>query len=369
MKKIFLIFLVVFIFISLFFAGKILNFFKAIGVKSAQNIAKITKPKTTYTTVLLGYGGGNHEGAYLTDSIMVVHVDYARKRALLISIPRDVWVPLPTKSKDPFHSKINAVYQMGVFPNDFPDVNNKIVPGDEQGLLKQALNKITGLTIDSFVAVDFTAFTQTIDELGGIDVEVDRSFVDTQYPIEGKEKDACGKEGDELAELEKVATDSPELNFPCRYETITFNAGETHLDGEQALKYSRSRHSPMDGGDFARAARQQKVIEAVKDKVLSPFFVTKIIPLMDGLKDKVTTDGSYEDIQKLLKEIPKVKEYTIEKLILSDDNYLKDDVSDNGQFILAPSSKKGTWTEIQTVISRLSKGLPLTPTTDPDIKK
>ncbi len=349
----------------IFFTYKTLNFLKTIGVKhqSSNNSAIASKAKTTYTTVILGYGGGAHEGTYLTDTIMIAHVNFETKRALLISIPRDVWVSLPTKSGDKFAAKINTVYQLQLFPNTFPDVNvKKYNQESENGLLSHVINQITGLKTDSVISIDFDAFVKVIDAIDGIDVSIDRSFTDTKYPVEGKENDSCNFEGDELEEHLNLATESPQIAFPCRYETVSFVLGETHLNGLQALKYSRSRHSPEDGGDFARAKRQQKVIEAIKNKVLSPFVITKIPNLLDELSTDIKTDMIYDDIKLFLKKVPTAKDYELVKIILSDDNYLDSSFSPDGQFILIPKNGINNWTDIKMAIKRVSDGKPLSPT-------
>lgn len=360
LKKFSLILAVVTLFFLIFIGYKSFRFLNNIGVVLNRKVA--SKPKTTYTTALLGYGGGIHAGAYLTDSIVIAHLDYLTKKALLISIPRDLWVKLPTKSKDPFAAKINTVYQLQLFPQTFPDVAVKqFTKSDKNGLIKKVLKGVTGLTIDSVVAVDFEAFKTIINELNGIDLYIDKGFTDLEYPIEGKENDLCGKEEKDLAELEKIATESMVLAFPCRYEAVIFKAGQTHLSAEQALKYARSRHSEEDGGDFARAARQQKMIEATVDKLLSPIYLSKVPTLMDKLESQVQTDVSYNDLTVLLKQAPKADQYKLEKLILSDNNFLTNTYSEDGQYILIPKKGFFKWKQIHNNIKKLTAKPTVTP--------
>jgi len=110
----FLVFVILGIILFAVFAYNTTVFLKNIGVVVKEKV--VDKPKNTYTVALLGYGGGAHEGAYLTDTIIVAHLNYLTKKAALISIPRDLWVKLPTKSKNPFAAKINTVYQLQLFP-------------------------------------------------------------------------------------------------------------------------------------------------------------------------------------------------------------------------------------------------------------
>lgn len=370
MKKIIIIIVGIFLAFGVFYFFKDFNLNK----KTGSPVVKIKPEKTTYNFLLLGYGGGAHEGTYLTDTIMVAHLDIKTKKATLFSIPRDLWVRLPTRSEADFHTKVNAVYQHELFPKDFPDL--KPVSA------KNVISKITGLAIDGYVAVNFAGFTKVIDILGGIEVEVKRSFTDPEYPIEGKEKELCDKDTEELfkkaepfitpgfnpeerdrqfkdnpklEEFIKNASSSPELAFPCRYEKLEFKKGPAHLDGVTALKFARSRHAPEDGGDFARALRQQQVIEAIKNKVISIGFIPKIIPLMDEFKKDVKTDIGLDIIKKLIGQADKTKEYTITSFVLTDQNVLQNAVSDDRQYILIPREGIDDWSGIQRIINSSSE--------------
>ena len=344
--------------------------------KTSTATVKRVQNKTAYNFVLLGYGGGAHEGTYLTDTMMLVHININTKQVVLFSIPRDTWVKLPTKSGSSFHIKINAVYQLGLFPKTYPDVK---INGENP--IKNAVFQISGLPIDGYVAVNFEGFIKAIDILGGVDVTVAKSFTDSEYPIDGKEKDLCDKDTEDLfnkaqvfltpgfnpeqrdqqfkdepklEEFIKNATDSPELAFPCRYEKLEFQKGIIHMDGTTALKYARSRHSSTDGGDFNRARRQQEIIEDVKNKVLSIGVITKIIPLINEVKKNVETDIDSQTITKLLSQINKIKEYTIKTFLISTDNLLMEDISNDGQYILIPKKGIDNWSETKQLIASQS---------------
>ncbi|MFZ6035340.1 MAG: LCP family protein [Patescibacteria group bacterium] len=363
------------------------------GKKNDGPVA-IKKPEqTSHNFLLLGYGGGNHEGTYLTDTMMVVHIDTKIKKVTLFSIPRDLWVRLPTKSGEEFHTKINAVYQTELFPEDYPGLDPKYLGSkDDAKLVKTTVQQITGLTVDGYVSVDFEGFTKAIDILGGIDVDVKRAFTDPEYPVDGKEKDLCDQETEGLfkkaepfltpgfnpeererqfkddPKLETFvsnATSSPELAFPCRYEKLEFAKGTIHMDGATALKYARSRHSETDGGDFNRALRQQQVIEAVKNKVISLGFVTKIIPLIDEYKKDVKTDIGINLMQKFIKEADNVNEYTITTFVISDENVLDNAISDDKQYILIPKEGMDSWDGVKQTLDFTIKGITPTPEATP----
>ena len=369
MKKLIIIFLAIFLAGGAFVATKQFVF----NENSAKKISQKPVPeKTTFNFLLLGYGGGVHDGTYLTDTIMVANIDTKTKKATLFSIPRDLWVKMPTKSGADFHTKINAAYQLELFPKDYPDLL--------QTPTKTIISQITGLPIDGYVSINFEGFTKAIDILGGIDVNIEKSFTDPEYPIDGKEKDLCDKdtealfkkaepfitppfdpderlrkfkEDPKIEEFVKNASSTPELAFPCRYEKLEFKKGIAHLDGQTALKYARSRHSEIDGGDFNRARRQQQVIEGIKSKVISLGFIPKIIPLLNEFKKDVKTDVGLEIIKKFIGQADKAKEYKTTTFVLTDQNVLKDSVSADGQYILIPNEGMDSWGGIKKMIKQL----------------
>lgn len=389
-KVIVIVFAFVAVYIA-YFASQSLDFYKS----TYKNGEKKTSPvvaKTQFNFLLMGFGGEGHDGPYLTDSMMVFHVDLKKNTISLISLPRDLWVKMPTKTKEIFHSKINSIYQMGMYEwKNFPGV--KVAKTGTPQLVKDAVQTVTGLAIDNVVTVDFTGFAKSVDALGGIDVKVQKTFDDYEYPIEGKDKDLCGKDEDfakiekylkpgfdeeekkrlfaEKPELEtffKNITEEPKDAFPCRYEHLHFDAGMTHMDGETALKYVRSRHSLQDGTDFGRAARQQQFVQAVKEKILNVGIVAKIFPLMEEMKQHVTTDISGDDIKKFISEAKDAKNYRIISIHMSDTDYLRSSFSDYGGYILIPRAGEDNWKEVHTMIQNGILEITPTPTRTPTLK-
>lgn len=372
-----------------FYLVKITQFYKYIYTPIPKSLKPLMpKPeKETFTVLLLGYAGGTHAGTYLTDTMILMHINKKTKKVLMVSLPRDLWVKLPTKSGDDFHSKINTVYETELFPNDFPDLDTKKAGSKTDAeLTKKVVAMVTGLDVDNYISIDFDSFTKAIDILGGVDINVQKTFDDYKYPAEGKEDDLCGKEEQfkliepfledtdasseakdkllkekpELDEFLRNATDSPELAFPCRYEKIRFEAGSQHMDGTTALKFSRSRQSPQDGGDFARARRQQLLLEAVREKILSVGFIARLPALLDETKNYVKTDVGPDQIQKFLKEVTSAKEYKLTSIVLSDQNVLDHGRSDSGQYILVPENGIDQWSSVQKFIKNTI--LEITPT-------
>ncbi len=204
--------------------------------------------------LLLGIAGGNHDGGDLTDTIIFASVDKSTGDTLLISIPRDLWIPS-------LRAKINTAYYYG---EEKKPKSGGIV------LAKSAISEAIDQPVDYTIIINFSVFEKAIDTIGGLDITVDRAFTDLKYPIPGREIDPCE---------------------PCRYQTISFSAGPQYMDGATALKYIRSRNAEGDEGtDFARSARQEKLISAFKQKVLSS--PIKAFQLKDILLEGIITDIS-----------------------------------------------------------------------------
>ncbi|MBI2019800.1 LCP family protein [Candidatus Daviesbacteria bacterium] len=275
--------------------SKVVNFILSLpNLKSTNNRVNI---------LLLGISGGTHAGSNLTDTIIVTTYNLKNNKLHLISIPRDLWLPS-------LQSKANAVYQM------------KEPQGGGLPLTKTVMGNIVGLPIHYGLRVDFRGFIKAVDILGGLDIEVERSFDDYNYPIEGKENDMCGNTEEEREFNEEeakqlniepgkrkvliltdgiIATDSAEEDkgfkyFTCRFEHISFKKGVTHMGGEEALKFVRSRRGTNgEGSDFARSKRQQKILEAIRNKALSLetlFNPAKIAELIKTLGKSLDTDIS-----------------------------------------------------------------------------
>jgi len=183
-----------------------------------------------FTNVLLvGLDTRENGGLLNTDTLILASYNYKTHNISLISIPRDFHVEVEEDVN--WYVRINSIY------------NNAEQKKEGSGIieLQKSVERITGQEIQYYAMVDFKAFIEIIDALGGLDINVENSFTDYRYPL---------GEG---------------------YQTVSFQAGPQTMDGKTALAYSRSRHSLQnnEGTDFARARRQQRVIIALRDKLLT----------------------------------------------------------------------------------------------------
>lgn len=305
-----------------------------------------------FNVLLLGYGGAGHDGGYLTDVLIVVSIDSLSQKATLISIPRDLWVEIPVRSDLKTYQKINTAYAVGFDDNKYPLKEPKYK--GEIGatrLAKEIVGEVVGMPIDHVVAVNFAGFSESIDILGSIEVDVPVAFNDYFYPVKGLENETCGKSSEEIAEFhDKYSGFDLEKQFECRYEHLHFDRGVQFMDGETVLKFVRSRHSSEHGGDFARSQRQHAVLVAIKNKVLSLGAIDEIVPFVNKFSDTIRTDINEEKLIEISKAYSNPSEYKVSTINLNEDNVLMSSTSTDGQFILVPKEGTGKWTQTQSFI-------------------
>lgn len=222
--------------------------------------------------LLLGRGGYQNDAPYLTDSIMAVTIDPASDRVMLASIPRDLVVQmnLQTPSSRTWVNKINSAYEVP-YTNIVCCVAAQYTGRDGGGhAAEHEVGKVTGLTFDKYIAVDFVAFRDLVDALGGVDVCLTTNLDDIYYP-----------------------------DYYNGYHPIHFKAGCQHLNGEQALEIARSRHATQSAqsSDFGRARRQQDIMEAIKKKATSVNGFSKAPQLLSALQKYISTDMSISDMK------------------------------------------------------------------------
>jgi len=315
-------------------------------------------PDRDISILLLGYGGALHDGGYLTDSIVLARLSPKLKKIDLISLPRDLWVSIPISSDSTHSAKINYAYYVGLDDKKFPDKSIEFTgPAGGGEMAKYIVSQITGIKADYFMALDFSAFTKAIDQLGGLDVKVAKTFDDEFYPLDVGTTDLCGKSPEEIKALEAtISGDKLDQQFTCRYEKLHFDKGLVHMDGVTALKYARSRHSLTDGGDFNRSERQKTVIEAAKNKIVSLNIFNKIFPIINTLSGHIKTDLSMAKMQSYLPRATEFSQYKINSFALTDKNFLKMSTSSDRQSILIPKLGENNYTDIQNYLKNTGLG-------------
>jgi len=274
-----------------------------IGGKSSSTINQATTDLRRINFAFYGYGGPGHDGAYLTDSIMVVSVQpkpNGPPAVAEISIPRDWYVPVQLGNGKTSSSRINQAYSDGVSGQGTLPAND---PSAGASVANATLEHLLGIHIDHWIGLDFQAFKAAVDAVGGVDVVVPNTFTDAQYP--------AGE-----------CTSGPNEN--CRAMTVHFNAGPQHMNGTLALEFSRSRHSNDngEGTDFARSRRQQLIVAALKQKVVSLGGLGHLPDLLNSLGDNVVTDLHVNDLEALYSLLKDVDTKSILHVSFDDTNFL-----------------------------------------------
>ncbi len=287
-----------------------------VGNDAAASHDLFATPDGRLNILILGIGGDGHDGPQLTDTILLASYDRSQKKLGLVSIPRDLAYPLG----DAKFEKINSV-------NAYAELD---APGQGAEKTAVAFSKLFETRIDRVVKIDFKGFEAFIDAMGGVDVTVEKTFTDTQFPT-----DDSGP-------------------TPNQWTSVTFTKGVEHMDGHRALTYARSRHAAGgEGSDFARSRRQQLVIKAVRDRLLSIGTLAnpkKLTDLWTAISSHVQTDFSVWDLLTLAPEAGRVSDLAITTQVMTDDptGELVAGTVD-GAFMLFP--RRSDWSEIRAIVA------------------
>ena len=281
--------------------------------------------------LLVGFGGAGHDGGYLTDANQLLYVDFQQKKIALIALPRDLLV-----KTEKGEMKLNAVAFSDSGKNEF------LQNGAPQ--LKKAISQITGLNVAYVIGIDFVGFQRLIgQDLGGIEVDVYETLDDPWYPIKGEELNLCKMTPEEITEVhQKYSGFELERQFTCRYKRLHFDPGLNKMEGGDALEYVRSRHGSGEG-DISRGKRQQEVLQAVANKIISLELIDQLPDLFTKAKNNIYTDIDL-DIVKYLAPLAKAsfdfKKITIN---LSTTNVLAISSSSRFGSIIIPKAGMHDW--------------------------
>lgn len=240
------------------------------------------EPSKPLSFVILGSDNRVETGSMNTDVMIVAVANPEAKKVTMVSIPRDTRVKIPGYRD---YHKINSVFANGEAERRKAERNNRIPTEDGISLTKKTLNEILGIPIDHYVAIDFDGFKAVIDELGGVEVNVDRKLV---------------------------------YDDPTDDTHINLSPGLQVLNGEQALGYVRHRHDNRGtkyySSDFDRNRRQQEVIKAIVDKAGSLEGLTKVFAVMDVGAKHIHTDFSKDQIKGLAYDFKGFNSSTVKAL-------------------------------------------------------
>lgn len=208
-------------------------------------LAYVVFPPEPVDIVILGVDARPGQ-RYLTrtDSIMLLNVTPRRFDVSLLSIPRDVFVEVPGYGMQ----RINTINVLA----------EQEAEGSGPDLVKASMEENFGITVEHYVRLDFNGFIALVDAVGGIDIDVPKLIIDYNYPT-----------------------------FDGGTETVQFDPGRQHMDGERALQYARTRHQD---DDYRRAERQQQVVDALVKKLSDPRQIVNWPRVVRAIQSNTDTD-------------------------------------------------------------------------------
>ncbi len=275
--------------------------------------------------LMLGRGGDGHEGADLTDTIIIASIDPVNKEAALLSIPRDLWVK-PTNGG---YTKINAVFA-NAKNNAYANISQKDSSRDQKATdagfkaLEEVIQTKIGIPIHYHGVIDFEGFKKAIDTVGGVDVNVTEpnTVAETMY-LDGH-------------------------NYK-----LSVDVGQQHFDGTRALAYSRSRHTSA-RGDFDRSERQRLIMVALKNKIMSAGNYSnrlKVNHLMSDFGNHIQTNLSTGEVMRLYQIGQGLDSSKIASVGLADppNNFVTTGMID-GQSVVMPRAGIDNFKEIQNFV-------------------
>lgn len=280
----------------------------ASGAPGASAVAAApTAPSLTGTSriniLLLGSDtDAKFEGDYNTQIMIVVSIDPVRKSVSMLSVPRDLWVPIPGHGT----GKIGVAYGAGGV-----------------ALARQAIETNLGIQIHYYAWVGLEGFIKVIDTFGGVDVDVSHPIVDDAYPDDVNSAD------------------------PYAYRRLYIPAGPQHLDGVRALEYVRSRHGDLIG-DFGRSQRQQQVLDALRSKSGTKDIIVRLPQLANDLKDSVRTDMTLQDIAKFAGLAEQIRTQPVQQYTLLPPKYSDNAIATDGESIVVPN-----WPQIRPLVDEV----------------
>ena len=257
---------------------------------------------------ILLIGADEQGGGHNTDTLIVVSIDPVTKQVAMFSLPRDtVDVPIPDGparqvwGRD-YSGKINSFFANNRKRSD-------LWPGNDRtrgyNALKSVLGELYDLDIKYFVEVNFEGFKQVVDAVGGVTINVQIPVSDDRFPSERG-----------------------------RLVRLYIPSGIQHMDGAEALRYARSRHSST---DFDRGQRQQRVLLSLREQADPQHLIPRLPELIAALKKTVRTDIPLSQMDELLGLASEVDTKNIRSYVFAPPLYSRDTCSDPRGCVVIPN--------------------------------
>jgi polyisoprenyl-teichoic acid--peptidoglycan teichoic acid transferase len=242
------------------------------------------------------------KGPTNTDALIIVTIDPATRSVGMLSIPRDLWVPIPGSGEN----RINTAYWSGV---------RRGYPGGGPALVKKTIQLNFGIPIHYYALINFVGFRKLVDVLGGLTIDVPHDISDPTFP-----------------------------NDTYGVKPLFIPKGKQHMNGQMALDYARTRHADT---DFGRMKRQQQVLMAIKDQALRVDVIPKIPALWVAKDNLAQTDLGLTDVFALVQLAREIKSDSITTGLVGDAE-TQDWTTSSGAMVLLPNPGR-----IQKVIEKV----------------
>jgi LCP family protein required for cell wall assembly len=276
-----------------------------LGIANAQ--AETAQPNLAagdrFTVLLVGLDRRTPNESSRSDVIMLLSIERKSRSLSILSIPRDLWVPIPEYG----WYRINAAYLFG-----------EVYEGSGGALARRTVESVFDIPIHAVAAVDFDGFVALVDAFGGIDVTVAKDLVDNTYPTRD-----------------------------YGYKSIFIPEGAQHMDGETALVYSRTRHPD---NDFKRMGRQQNVVQSARARLFADEMVLLFPFLFERFNEIIETDLTVAEQLTLLRDLYLLRDVEVDARVI-EPPLVYDYVTDGGAFVLLPD-----WELVRPVIDELFGG-------------
>jgi LCP family protein required for cell wall assembly len=277
-----------------------------------------------------------HDGANLTDSIMLVSIDTKNHKAFLLSIPRDLWVHIPGDG----HEKINDAYVLGQ-NNGFSQGG---YPSGGMGQLEQVVSQDLGVPINYYALIDYNAMREAVNAVGGVDVTI-------------KSDDPRGLY-------------DPSIDYATHGPLVKLTNGTHHLNGEQALDLARARGDAYNSygfpaADFDRTLHQRQLLVALKTKVVTAGVLAnpaKLSSLSDAIGNNVKTDFKLSEVHRLYDLSNQISGQNIQSLSFNQANgkdLLASYGAPDGESALIPAAGIDNFSALQAFIKQQTSSNPV----------
>jgi len=278
--------------------------FESVPDEQATELAIESNPRINILLIGLDQRWEVAHRAFRTDTMMIASLHSETGEAMLLSIPRDLYVEVPGHGRQ----RINIAHVLG---------ETQDYPGGGPALLMDTIQQDFGIPLHGYVMINFQGFREVVDLLGGVDIYVDKEVWDNSYPDD---------RGGEI--------------------TVHIPAGQQHMDSETLLIYCRSRHG---SDDFDRMARQQKALVALAKKALSLQMLRRLPELLQAMSDTFDTDLSMTTIVRLAEMASQVDPENMQSVVI-DRNYLDPSQRQAGD---EPSLLYPDWDKIHTLVEEV----------------